>query len=669
MSGEKARAKTRIRELIDEISHHDNKYYVEDNPEISDYEYDMLVSELKGLEEKYPDLIEPDSPTRRVSGTPLEKFPQVVHRVSMLSLGNCYSSEELKEFDARVRRILGENEEIEYVVELKIDGLGIALLYEDSSLVRGATRGDGQIGEDVTSNIRTIRSIPLKLKSDGGLRTVEVRGEVYMPTEGLSKLNKEREAAGEPLFANPRNAAAGSIRQLDPRIAASRPLEAYFYTLSFSADPMPKTQEECLERMRRSGLRTSPNTRKFDSIDKVLEHISSWESKREQIGYEIDGIVVKVNSLDQQARLGFTSKEPRWAIAYKYPPKQMTTKLVDIQVQVGRTGALTPVAVLDPVHVGGVTITHATLHNEDEIARKDLRVGDTVLIERAGEVIPQVVKPIVERRTGKEKKFQMPNNCPVCGSKAVREQDEVVRRCVNASCPAQMKERLAHFCSRDAMDCEGVGPALVEQLVDRGLVTKASDLFKLTKEDLLSLEGIADKSSQKILAAIRASSDRDFGRVVFSLGIRHVGWTTAAALSEAMGSMERLQNASEQELSQIEGVGSVVARSIREFFDNTENKRLIEGLKEAGLNLKAHGKKSGRLAGKVFLFTGELKSMPRSKAEELVVSLGGKAGDTVTKATDFVVAGENPGSKLAKAKSLGKTILDEKAFLEMTKQV
>ena len=668
MTGDRDRAKARIRELVDEISHHDIKYYVEDNPEISDYEYDMLLNELKQLESKYPDLILPDSPTQRVSGAPLEEFPQVEHKVSMLSLGNCYSPEELREFDSRVHKWLREKERVEYVVELKIDGLGIALLYEAGSLVRGATRGDGRVGEDVTSNIRTIRSIPLKLKPEGGLRNVEVRGEVYMPTDGLRKLNKEREEAGDPLFANPRNAAAGSVRQLDPKIAASRPLDAYFYTLSYNKDPLSGTHEECLDGMRRSGLRTSPHTMKFDSIDGVLKHLSVWESKRDGLGYEIDGIVIKVNSLAQQKKLGYTAKEPRWAIAYKYPPKQMTTRLIGIQVQVGRTGALTPVAVLEPVQIGGVTVAHATLHNEDEIARKDLRIGDYVLIERAGEVIPQVVKPMVEKRTGKERPFRMPATCPVCGSDAVKEEGEAVRRCVNASCPAQVKERLTHFCSRDAMDCEGVGPSLVSQLVDEGLVAKASDLYSLTKEELLTLDGVAEKSSQNILDAIKDSVARDFERVVFALGIRHVGWTTAASLAQAMGSMERLQEASVEELSRIEGIGRIVAESVRDFFNNPKNRQLIAELKKAGLRTEAAKRARDILDGKSFIFTGELKSMPRLDAEALVVSLGGKISSSVSKATDYVVVGENPGSKLQKAKSMNKAIIDEDAFLKMVKK-
>jgi DNA ligase (NAD+) len=667
MIDERESAKRRMRELVDKISHHDAKYYVEDDPEISDYEYDMLVRELAGLEGRFPDIVLSDSPTQRVSGKPLEEFPKVEHRVAMLSLGNCYSSDELRDFDSRVRNWLG-GEPVEYVVELKIDGLGIALLFENCALTRGATRGDGMVGEDVTSNIKTIRSIPLRLKPEGGLRSVEVRGEVYMPKAGLRKLNKDREAKGESLFANPRNAAAGSIRQLDPKIAATRPLEAYFYTLSFSRDRMPSTHEGCLEAMRKSGLRTSPHTKKFDSIDKVLEYILSWESKRDGIEYEIDGIVIKVNSLAQQSKLGYTAKEPRWAIAYKYPPKQMTTRLLDIQVQVGRTGTLTPVAVMEPVQVGGVTVTHATLHNEDEVKRKDLRIGDYVLVERAGEVIPQVVKPMPDRRTGKEKEFKMPQTCPVCGSKAVRDEGEVARRCVNASCPAQVKERLAHFCSRSAMDIEGVGPSLIDQLVDKGLVRDAADLYGLKKEQLLTLEGIAEKSSRNIIEAIQASLDRDFESVLFSLGIRHVGKATADVLARALGSMDGIRTASVEELSKVEGIGQVVGGAIRDFMDNPNNRELLERLRKNGLKMEGPRTAKGSLSGKVFLFTGELASMARSEAEAAVEALGGKAGPSVTKATDYVVVGKDPGSKLAKARNMKKTILDEKAFLELIKK-
>jgi len=667
VTSEKDRAKARMRELVDAIAHHDIKYHVEDSPEISDYEYDMLAKELAELEGRFPDLVLPDSPTQRVSGKPLEEFPQVEHRVAMLSLDNSYSPEELREIHSRIVKWL-PGEKVEYVVEPKIDGLGVAVLYEDRAFVRGATRGDGRVGEDVTSNLRTIRSIPLRLRPEGGLRGVEVRGEVYMTVEGLKKLNRQREEKGEPPFANPRNAAAGSVRQLDPKATATRPLDAFFYTLSHSESKMPKTHSECLEAMKASGLRVSPHLRVFSSIDDVLDHVSSWESKREGLDFEIDGMVVKVNSLEQQRRLGSTAKSPRWAIAYKFPPKQMTTTLKDIMIQVGRTGALTPVAVLEPVSIGGVTVSRATLHNEDEVRRKDLMIGDVVLIERAGEVIPQVVKPVKERRTGRERPFKMPISCPACGSRAVREEGEVVRRCVNASCPAQVKERLRHFCGRDAMDVEGVGPALIEQLVEKGLVQTISGLYRLDKADLLGLEGIAEKSSENILSAIRGSVEREFPRVLFSLGIRHVGRTTANDLAEAFGSMARLASASKDDLSRVEGVGDVVAGAVRDFFDDPANRRLVKELESAGLKMEAGGRRKGPLEGKVFLFTGELSSMARSEAESLVESLGGRVSSSVTKSTDYVVVGEAPGSKLEKARKMGKEVLDEKAFLKLARR-
>jgi DNA ligase (NAD+) len=664
MTSEKDRAAKRVRELVDEISRHDTKYYVEDDPEVSDYEYDMLVKELQALEAEHPDLVLPDSPTRRVSGKAVDEFPQVEHKAAMLSLDNCYSADELREFDARVRKWLGA-EEVRYTVELKIDGLGIALVYEDGALVRGSTRGDGRTGEDVTTNIRTIKSIPLRLRPEGGLRTVEVRGEVYMPLDGLRKLNDERGSAGEAPFANPRNAAAGSIRQLDPRIAASRPLDAYFYTLSYSVDGMPSTHSGALEAMRKAGLRTSPHTRTFSTVDEVIAHIASWEPKRDSVGYDIDGMVIKVDSLEQQAKLGSTAKSPKWAVAYKYPPKQMTTRLLDIVIQVGRTGALTPVAVLEPVEVGGVTVSRATLHNEDEVKRKGVKIGDTVLIERAGEVIPQVVKPVLEKRTGSERDFVMPETCPVCGSHTARDEDEAVRRCVNVSCPAQVKERLGHFAARDAMDIDGVGPALIEQLVAAGIVHDASDLYSLTKDQLMGLEGIKEKSATNILKAVDGSRGRDFDRVLFALGIRHVGWTTARDLADAFGGMDRLKDASQDELSKVEGVGEVIGTAVREFFADPVNRSLVEKLARAGLRMELTARPTGPLLGKVFLFTGEMKSMSRDEAGKLVESLGGKVGANVTKATDFVVVGENPGSKLDKAKSLKKTVLDEAAFLEL----
>jgi len=669
MSEDRKRVKARIDELVDEITEHDRRYYVEDSPVISDYDYDMLVKELKELEAGYPDLVRPDSPTQRVSGKPLEEFPHVTHKVAMLSLANSYSADDLKEWDARTHKLLG-SETVEYSVEPKIDGLGIALLYQDGVLVRGATRGDGMTGEDVTSNIRTIKSIPLRLNPKGGLSDVEVRGEVYMPVEGLRRLNREREVSGEPLFANPRNAAAGSLRQLDPKVTATRPLDAFLYTISWTGkdSEMPPAQEECLKAMKRAGLRTNPENSSFGSIEEVLRHISDWEKVRESLEYQIDGMVVKINAISQQKKLGFTSKDPRWAIAYKYPPQQRTTVLTNIAVFVGRTGALTPVAELEPVHIGGVTVTSATLHNEDEVKRKDLRIGDTVLVERAGEVIPQVVKPIVEKRTGREREFVMPDTCPVCGSRAVREEGEAVRRCVNASCPAQVKERVRHWCSKGAMDCEGIGPALVDQLVERRLVKDVGDLYSLKQSDLTGLEGIAEKSSRNIVTAIASSTERDLSRVIHGLGIRHVGYTTAQVLAGAMGSMDKLQSATVEELSGVEGIGEIVAQSIRDFFDDQKNLMLLEKLRKAGIRTEALRKaSSGPLSGKTFVFTGELESMQRSEAQALVESKGGKWADSVTKAVDFVVAGRDPGSKYKKAKALGKTILTEKDFLDLVR--
>jgi DNA ligase (NAD+) len=666
MTNERQAALKRMKELVETISYHDQRYYVDDDPEISDYEYDILVKELEGIESRYPDMVLPESPTQRVPGVPLDEFPQVEHRVSMLSLDNCYSPEELHDFDQRVRKWL-DGEAVEYVVELKVDGLGIALLYEDGMLVRGATRGDGVIGEDVTANIKTIRSIPLRLSAGSGLSNAEIRGEVYLPVEGFRSLNRDREDAGQAPFANPRNAAAGSVRQLDPKVAASRPLDALFYALSYSESGMPPTHFECLETLRRAGLRTSPHVVRFDDIDGVLGHIAAWESERETVGFEVDGMVVKVDSLGQQMRLGHTAKNPRWAIAYKFPPKQMTTMLLDIRVQVGRTGALTPVAILEPVEIGGVTVSRSTLHNEGEVARKGLMIGDQVLVERAGDVIPQVVRPVVERRTGRETLFVMPTICPACGSETAREKDEAVRRCVNASCPAQVKERLLHFCSRDAMDIEGVGPSLIDLLVDSGLVDDAADLFSLRPSDLVGLEGIAEKSSKNIVASIASSRERGFGRLLFALGIRHVGSTTARDLARAFGSVDAIMSATEEELSEVPGVGAVVASSVRQFFDRPENLALIERLRGQRLSMASSKPVSGPLEGKTFLFTGELSSVDRQEAGSIVESLGGRVATSVTKVVDFVVVGENPGSKLGKAKKLNKRVLSEEEFFAMTR--
>jgi len=661
---EQENAKRRIAELIEEINRHDHLYYVEDNPEISDFEYDQLVKELDDLESKYPELVRPDSPTRRISGVPLDEFPVVEHRVPMMSLDNSYSPEGLIEFDERIKRWL-KDEQIEYVAELKIDGLGIALVYMDKILIRGATRGDGIRGEDVTSNIKTIRSVPLRLNGKSSLKNCEIRGEVYMTVSGFKEINSERENGSLPPFANPRNAAAGSIRQLDSSIAASRPLDAFFYTLSESERKF-KTHWDALEEMRKAGLKVNPHIMKLKSIEDVIKHCESWERQRDQLDYEIDGIVVKVNSLEQQRKLGETAKHPRWAIAFKFAAKQRTTELLDIVVQVGRTGALTPVAILEPVDIGGVTVSRATLHNEDEVKRKDIRIGDTVLVERAGDVIPEVVKPIIEKRNGQERIFTIPNNCPVCGSKVVREEGEAVSRCISSSCSAQIKQKIRHFASRNAMDIEGLGDAIVNQLVDRGIVNSINDIYELDENSFVELERFGEKSAKNLIEQISKSKGQGLERLLFGIGIRHVGKSAAEDIASEFGSMDKLISASEEQLTAIDGIGDIVAESILEFFSEPSNRDLIEKLGSNGVLMSAKKKGvEGPLNGKTFLFTGSLERYSRADAGEKVRSLGGKVVSNVTKKTNFVVVGMDPGSKLQDAKKLKIEIIDEKRFLEI----
>jgi DNA ligase (NAD+) len=663
LTDSKKAAEKRIRELIELIDHHDAKYYVEDSPEISDFEYDQIVSELKGIEAENPDLVRPDSPTQRVSGTPVKEFPVVEHKVPMLSLDNSYSPEDLRSFDARVRKWLGD-EPVAYVVEPKIDGLGIALLFEDGLLVRGGTRGDGITGEDVTSNLRTIRSIPLKLRDKSLLANSEIRGEVYMPIASFKRLNEEREKADEPTFANPRNAAAGSIRQLDPSIVASRRLDAFFYTLSYTEGDF-KTHWECLGEMRRSGLRVNPEIKRLDSMEKVIELCLEREKEREKLDYEIDGMVVKVDSLDQQRRLGQTSKNPRWAIAYKFAAKQMTSKIRQITLQVGRTGAITPVAELDPVAIGGITVSRATLHNEDEVRRKDIRVGDTVLIERAGDVIPEVVKVILEKRDGSQREFRMPATCPVCGSKIVREEDEAVARCIGSSCSAQLKQKIRHFVSRDAMDIEGFGEALISQLVDAGLIKSMSDIYLLDKGGLTSLQRVGEKSAEKLLAQIETSKTRGLERLLYGIGVRHVGGTVAESLAAKFKTMGQLMSATREELTKVEGIGEIIADSVTDFFSEPSNRKLIGDLTAEGVSTVAVLRSQGKLEGKTFVFTGAMKKYSRSEAGEKVESLGGRIGSGLTKKTDFLVAGEDPGSKLKEAQKLGVKVIGEEEFLRL----
>ncbi len=658
----KEEAKERIAELRKEIRYHDRKYYVEDDPEISDYEYDMLMEELKELEERYPDLVTPDSPTQRIAPMDTVQFQGVEHKTPMLSLDNTYNHDELKEFHERVCRGLGVDD-VEYVMELKMDGLGVALLYGNRLLERGATRGDGVMGEDITTNLKTIRSIPLKLTDETVLSDIEVRGEVYMPRDEFDAMNEERLKKGEEPFANPRNAAAGTVRQKDPRVVAERPLDIFVYHLSHHPDVELKTHRECMDELRKAGFRVNENKAKVSGIQEALDYIDHWEDKKKDLNYEIDGIVIKVNDLEHQERLGATSKHPRWAIAYKYPAVRKTTVINDIEVQVGRTGKLTPVAILEPVLLSGTTVSRASLHNEDEIERKDVRVGDTVLVEKAGEIIPQVVKVIAEKRDGSQKIFEMPRECPICGSRATRLEDEVARRCVNAQCPAQLKQRLEYWGSRDAMDIEGLGPKLLGKLVDKGAVKSIADIYRLGKIQLVSVERMADKSARNILKAIEGSKEQGLARVVQGLGIKYAGKRAANVLAENYGTLDSIMEANRNELEEIDEIGPKIAESIVSFFEDERNREMIERLKEAGVKMEAEVEEAERfLEGKRFVLTGALESFTRDEAAEIIERHGGRVTSSISGSTDYVVVGNNPGSKLDKARGLGITVLDEDEF-------
>jgi len=660
------KVQARLAELRRLIHYHDYRYYVLDQPEISDAEYDALVRELRGLETKHPQFLTPDSPTQRVSGQVSEGFVEVEHKAAMLSLDNAYSAEDLREFEARIQRAL-PGEVFEYVCEPKIDGLGVALLYKEGVLVRGATRGDGRVGEEVTKNLRTIRSIPLTLRGGlQGFRELEVRGEVFMGRKAFARLNLALEEAEETLFANPRNAAAGSVRQKDPSVTRKRPLDIFLYQLSY-ADPFPfKTHWEVLQALREGGLKTTPLSQPCVDIEAAIAYCQDLERRRDLLPYDADGVVVKVNSLEQQKRLGATAHHPRWAIAYKFPARQATTKVKDIVVQVGKTGALTPVAVMEPVEVGGVTISRASLHNEDEVLRKDVRVGDWVLIERAGDVIPQIVKVQVERRPSDATQFVMPKQCPVCGATAFRPEGEVVTRCTNSSCPAQLKERLLHYGSRKAMDIEHLGEAVVEQLVEKGLVKDFADLYRLDVQSLAALERMAEKSATNLWNAIQSSKDRGLSRLLYALGIRYVGERAAQILAQHYGGVEKLMQAGEEEIASIYGIGPTIAASLVQWFRQRENIRLLERLKKVGVKMAEMVEGGPKpLAGKTFVFTGALESFTRDEAQELVAKLGGRVTASVSKKTDYVIVGKDPGSKYDDAMRLGVRILDEAAFKKL----
>jgi DNA ligase (NAD+) len=659
----KNEAKKEIAKLREEINHHNYKYYVENNPVISDYEYDVLLKKLEALEKQFPDLITPDSPTQRVGGEPLEGFKTVEHKVAMLSIDNAYSYDELKEFDERVKKNVGE---VDYVCEPKIDGLSVALLYESEVLVRGATRGDGVKGDEVTANLKTIHSIPLRLRGST-LKNVEVRGEVYFPVSAFKKFNKEQEKKGEQVFANPRNAAAGSLRQLDPHIVAARPLDAFLYYISYS-DKEFQTHDKALEVLREAGFRINPLIKKVKNIEEAIAYCKNLEEKRETLDYEIDGVVIKVNSIAKQKELGSTIKHPRWMIAFKFTAKQATTKLSDIVIQVGRTGTLTPVAVLEPVQVGGVTVSRATLHNFDELRRKDIRIGDIVLVERSGDVIPQVVKSITEKRTGKEKARGIPKKCPVCGSDIVRTEDEVAVRCSNRLCPARLKWRVKYYASRDAMDIEHLGESTIDKLIEKELIDNVADIYSLKKEDILTLEGFKDKSAQNLLDSIEKSKHQSLSRLIYALGIRHVGKYASQILASRYNSIDELAKASIEELKETFGLGDKTAEAIATFFASEENMELIRKLKDIGIKTKEVRKAEDLpLKSKKFVFTGGLQSLSRPDASELVKQKGGIVASSVSKDVDYVVAGEEPGSKYEKAKKLGLKIINEGEFKKLVK--
>jgi DNA ligase (NAD+) len=659
-----ASVRRRVAKLRAEIDEHNYRYHVLDAPTISDAAYDRLVRELRELEAAYPELITPDSPTQRVGAPPSTAFAAVRHRAPMLSLANVFSEDELRAWDRRVRAALGEVP-VRYVCEVKVDGAAVSLTYEDGRFTVGATRGDGEQGEDVTANLRTIRSIPLALRGRRVPRLLEVRGEVYLPRSAFAAVNAEREARGEPPFANPRNAAAGSLRQLDPAVTASRPLQIWVYGLGYVEGLALRSHSEALAWLREAGFRVNPLTATAASLDEMWAYIRDWAARRATLDYDSDGVVVKVDDFGQQQELGATSQAPRWAVAYKLAAEQAVTRLLDITVNVGRTGALTPTAVLEPVRVSGVTVTAATLHNEDEILRKDVRIGDWVVVQRAGEVIPEVVGPLPERRTGQERPFVMPRHCPACGTAVHRPEGEAVARCPNLACPAQVRERLIHFASRDAMDIDGLGEKLIGQLLDRGLVRDPADLYRLTQDDLLTLDRMGERLAQNLLDAIARSRTTTLARLLFALGIRHVGQHIAELLAAHFRTLEALMAASFEDVRDVPGVGPTIAESVVAFFREPVNRRLVERLLAAGVRPAATAAAlptDGPLAGARVVFTGTLSRWSRHEAETLLRRAGGTPQEAVSKKTTYVVAGQAPGSKLDRARRLGVRVLTEDEF-------
>ncbi|PIC72263.1 NAD-dependent DNA ligase LigA [Sporosarcina sp. P17b] len=655
----------RVAELNKLLHEYGRAYYDLDAPIVPDSEYDKKMQELLAIEEAHPDLIYPDSPTQRVGGAPLEVFSKVVHRHPMLSLANAFNEEDLRDFDRRVKEATGS---AVYVCELKIDGLAVSLQYEEGRLVQGATRGDGAVGEDITANLKTIRSVPHTLKES---LTIEVRGEAYMPKNSFVKLNEDRDEAGEVPFANPRNAAAGSLRQLDSKVAESRNLATFIYAVGGDAEVYGlDSHSEALNKVDELGLTTNKERKRCATIEEVLEYVAYWTENRQNLDYEIDGIVIKVDNFESQEQLGYTAKSPKWAIAYKFPAEEVHTKLVDIELSVGRTGVVTPTAILVPVLVAGTTVGRASLHNEDLIREKDIRIGDHVVLRKAGDIIPEIVMALKEQRTGEEEPFHMPDNCPVCDSELVRIEGEVALRCVNPKCPAQMKEALIHFVSRRAMNIDGVGEKLIEQLYTANLVQDVSDLYTLTKEALLGLERIGEKSATNILTAIEQSKENSLEKLLFGLGIRHVGEKVARILAEQYRTLDALEQATEEELLNIFEIGAIVADSVTTYFSTEEVQEVMNKLRSYGVNTVYKGvtreelPTTGPFAGKTIVLTGKLTELTRGEAKEQIESLGGSVSGSVSKKTDLVIAGEDAGSKLTKAQELEIEIWDEQAMLD-----
>ncbi|MBF8438098.1 NAD-dependent DNA ligase LigA [Halanaerobiaceae bacterium Z-7014] len=666
---DKREAKSEIDRLREELRYHEYKYYVEDNPEISDSEYDELMNRLIELEEEFPEFKSEDSPSARVGGRPIDAFEKVEHSQQMLSLDNAFNGEDLKDFASRVEKNLAAGTEYDYIVEHKIDGLALIIRYENGSLKLALTRGDGQVGENVTANVKTIAAIPLKLNRE---LDIELRGEVYIPEDRFKELNEKRLDAGQEPFANPRNAAAGSIRQLDPKIAAERPLSFLAYDIiNLEAGEQVKTHLDELELLEEAGFKVGWYQQER-SVERIIEICNNWIEKEEELNYGIDGMVIKLNQLELREELGSTSKAPRWAIAYKFPAQQKTTFVKDIIISIGRTGALTPTAILEPVEVDGSTVSRATLHNEDEIRRKDVRIGDKVLIQKAGDIIPEVVKVIKDVRTGDEQEFIMPDSCPACGSEVFKDPDEAVHRCLNVGCPAKLREKIIHFASRDAMNIDGLGPSIIDKLLEAELISDFGDLYYLEHGELADLERLGDKSAQNLLDALKRSKERPFDRVIYALGIRHVGSRTASLVTEEFSSIDELKDARIQDLSAINEVGEVIAESIVNFFANDENLEVINKLADAGIKMRLEEDKDEVkeiFSGMNFVLTGSLDNYTRKEAKEIIEDRGGRVTSAVSSKTDILLVGANPGSKLGQAEENNVRIIDETEFENILKEV